>query len=148
EEAEQEADPLERYATNLNEKAREGAIDPLIGREKELARMILVLARRRKNNPLLVGDDGVGKTDIVEGLDAKIVKGDVPKALEGAEVFALDMGTLLAGTKFRGDFETRMKGVIKALQKRPGSILFVDELHTVVGAGAVSGGTVDASNLL
>jgi ATP-dependent Clp protease ATP-binding subunit ClpA len=147
-ETEGEADPLERYATNLNQRARDGLIDPLIGRQKELQRMILVLARRRKNNPLLVGDAGVGKTAIVEGLAAKIVQGEVPDALKDAEVFSLDMGTLLAGTKFRGDFETRMKGIIKALQRRPGSILFVDELHTVVGAGAVSGGTVDASNLL
>src|SRR5690606_652194 len=141
-------EPLKRFAVDLNERAREGKIDPLIGREKELRRAIQVLARRRKNNPLFVGDAGVGKTAIVEGLASKIVAGDVPKQLSNAVVYALDMGALLAGTKFRGEFEGRMKAVIQSLEDRPGSILFVDELHTVVGAGAAGGGTVDASNLL
>ena len=139
---------LKRFAVDLNQRAREGKIDPLIGRDKELRRAIQVLARRRKNNPLLVGDAGVGKTAIVEGLAAKIVAGDTPSQLSNAVVYALDMGALLAGTKFRGDFEARMKGVINELEQQPGSILFVDELHTVVGAGAAGGGTVDASNLL
>lgn len=141
-------DPLTRFTVNLNEKAEEGAIDPLIGREKEIRRAIQVLARRRKNNALFVGDAGVGKTAIVEGLAKKIVAGEVPDALKDAEVFALDMGALLAGTKYRGDFENRMKGVIKALEDRTDAILFVDEIHTVIGAGAAGGGTVDASNLL
>ena len=141
-------EPLKRFAVDLNERAREGKIDPLIGREKELRRAIQVLARRRKNNPLFVGDAGVGKTAIVEGLASKIVAGEVPKQLSNAVVYALDMGALLAGTKFRGEFEGRMKAVIQSLEERPGSILFVDELHTVVGAGAAGGGTVDASNLL
>jgi ATP-dependent Clp protease ATP-binding subunit ClpA len=139
---------LERFAVDLNQRAREGKIDPLIGREKELRRAIQVLARRRKNNPLLVGDAGVGKTAIVEGLAAKIVAGETPPQLADAVVYSLDMGSLLAGTKFRGDFEARMKSIISELEERPGSILFVDELHTVVGAGAAGGGTVDASNLL
>ncbi len=143
-----EKDPLARYASNLNERAKEGQIEPLVGREKELRRAIQVLARRKKNNPLFVGDAGVGKTAIVEGLAQKIVNQDVPKPLEGAEIFAIDMGSLVAGTKFRGDFENRVKAVLKALEKRPGAILFVDELHTVVGAGAASGGTLDAANLL
>ncbi|MEN9579000.1 MAG: hypothetical protein RJA70_2009, partial [Pseudomonadota bacterium] len=141
-------DPLERFTVNLNERAKEGAIDPLIGREKEVQRAIQVLARRRKNNPLFVGDAGVGKTAIVEGLASQIVGKKVPSALQGSEVFALDMGALLAGTKYRGDFEGRMKAVIKALEARAGSILFIDEIHTVIGAGAAGGGTVDASNLL
>ncbi len=140
--------PLERFTVNLNERAAEGQIDPLIGRDKELRRAIQVLARRRKNNPLFVGDAGVGKTAIVEGLATKIVAKEVPVQLQDAEVFALDMGALLAGTKFRGDFEERMKGVMRELEQRQGAILFVDELHTVVGAGAAGGGTVDASNLL
>lgn len=143
-----EKDPLERFTVNLNQRARDGAIDPLIGREKEVLRAIQVLARRRKNNPLFVGDAGVGKTAIVEGLASKIVGKQVPAALYDCEVFALDMGALLAGTKYRGDFESRMKAVIKALDGRPGSILFIDEIHTVIGAGAAGGGTVDASNLL
>ncbi len=141
-------EPLRRFAVDLNERAREGRIDPLIGREKEVRRAIQILARRRKNNPLFVGDAGVGKTAIVEGLASKIVAGEVPKQLSNAVVYALDMGALLAGTKFRGEFEGRMKAVIQALEERPGSILFVDELHTVIGAGAAGGGTVDASNLL
>ncbi len=139
---------LKRFAVDLNERARQGKIDPLIGREKELRRTIQILARRRKNNPLLVGDAGVGKTAIVEGLAAKIVANDVPKQLRNAVVYSLDMGALLAGTKFRGDFEARMKAVINELEAQDGSILFVDEMHTVVGAGAAGGGTVDASNLL
>ncbi len=139
---------LERFAVDLNQRAREGKIDPLIGRDKELRRTIQVLARRRKNNPLFVGDAGVGKTAIVEGLAAKIVAGEIPAQLANAVVYSLDMGSLLAGTKFRGDFEARMKGIISELEERPGAILFVDELHTVVGAGAAGGGTVDASNLL
>ncbi|HEX2732941.1 MAG TPA: ATP-dependent Clp protease ATP-binding subunit ClpA [Polyangiaceae bacterium] len=140
--------PLERFAVNLNERAQRGELDPLIGRQKELQRAIQVLARRRKNNPLFVGDAGVGKTAIVEGLASKIVAKDVPAPLLGAKVYSLDMGALLAGTKFRGDFEERLKGVMRALEEQPGSILFIDELHTVVGAGAAGGGTVDASNLL
>ncbi len=143
-----DADPLERYTVNLNERALAGDIEPLIGREKELRRAIQVLSRRRKNNPLFVGDAGVGKTAIVEGLAARIVSEDVPKPLFGAEIFALDLGTLLAGTKFRGDFENRIKAVLKALQAREHAILFIDEMHTVIGAGATSGGTLDASNLL
>src|SRR5690606_38141353 len=143
-----EQDALTRYAVNLNERARAGEIETLVGREKELRRTIQVLARRRKNNPLLVGDAGVGKTAIVEGLAARIVAGETPQQLASAVVYSLDMGALLAGTKFRGDFEARMKAIISELESQPGSILFVDELHTVVGAGAAGGGTVDASNLL
>ncbi|HMJ13617.1 MAG TPA: Clp protease N-terminal domain-containing protein, partial [Polyangiaceae bacterium] len=141
-------DPLAKFAVNLNERARAGEIEPLIGRERELRRAIQVLSRRKKNNPLFVGDAGVGKTAIVEGLAAKIAANDVPKPLENAEIYALDMGSLLAGTKFRGDFENRVKAVLKELGKRPGAVLFVDELHTVIGAGAASGGTLDAANLL
>jgi ATP-dependent Clp protease ATP-binding subunit ClpA len=141
-------DPLAAYTMNLNKEAAEGRIDPLVGRENEINRAIQVLARRRKNNPLLIGDAGVGKTAIVEGLAQKIHKGEVPKPLENAVVYALDMGALLAGTKFRGDFENRIKAVIKALEKQPGSVLFIDEIHTIIGAGATSGGTMDASNLL
>jgi ATP-dependent Clp protease ATP-binding subunit ClpA len=145
---EADSDPLARFAVNLNERAQKGEIEPLVGREKEVRRAIQVLARRRKNNPLFVGDSGVGKTAIVEGLASKIVAGEVPDAIKSAVIYALDMGTLVAGTKFRGDFESRIKGVLKALEKREGSILFVDEMHTVVGAGAASGGTLDAANLL
>ncbi len=141
-------DPLAKFTRNLNEAAENGEIDPLIGREKEIRRAIQVLARKKKNNPLFVGDAGVGKTAIVEGLAAKLAVGDVPKPLREAVIFALDMGSLVAGTKFRGDFENRVKAVLRALDKKPGSILFVDELHTVIGAGAASGGTLDASNLL
>jgi ATP-dependent Clp protease ATP-binding subunit ClpA len=143
-----EKDPLARFAVNLNERAEAGDIEPLVGREKELRRAIQVLSRRKKNNPMFVGDAGVGKTAIVEGLAAKIAAGEVPKPLENAVIYALDMGSLLAGTKFRGDFENRVKAVLKALEKRPGSVLFVDELHTVIGAGAASGGTMDAANML
>jgi ATP-dependent Clp protease ATP-binding subunit ClpA len=145
---EKDGDPLERFANNLNQRAKDGAIDPLVGRASEIARVIQVLSRRRKNNPLLVGDAGVGKTAIAEGLAARIVSGEVPRALSSSVVYALDIGALLAGTKYRGDFENRMKAVIRALQKDENSILFIDEMHTVIGAGAASGGTVDASNLL
>ncbi|MFO0756121.1 MAG: ATP-dependent Clp protease ATP-binding subunit ClpA [Byssovorax sp.] len=141
-------DPLAAYTLNLNKESAEGRIDPLVGRENEVSRAIQILARRRKNNPLLIGDAGVGKTAIVEGLAQKIQKGDAPKPLLGSTVYALDMGALLAGTKFRGDFENRIKAVLKALEKQPGSILFIDEIHTIIGAGATSGGTMDASNLL
>jgi ATP-dependent Clp protease ATP-binding subunit ClpA len=143
-----EQNPLERFAMNLNERAKAGDVEPLVGREKELRRAIQVLARRRKNNPLFVGDAGVGKTAIVEGLAARISEGKVPKPLENAVIYSLDMGALLAGTKFRGDFENRVKAVLKALSQEPGAILFIDEMHTVIGAGATSGGTMDASNLL
>ena len=141
-------DPLAVYCVDLNQKAKEGFVDPLIGRDAEVDRAIQILARRRKNNPLFIGDAGVGKTAIVEGIALRIVEGKVPEALAGAHLFSLDMGALLAGTKFRGDFEERFKAVVSALEKRPGSVLFIDELHTVMGAGAVSGGTMDASNLL
>src|SRR5690606_33617356 len=122
--------------------------EPLVGREKELRRAIQVLARRRKNNPLFVGDAGVGKTAIVEGLAARVVEGEVPEPLQSAVIYALDMGALLAGTKFRGDFENRVKAVLKQLEDLPGAVLFVDEMHTVIGAGAASGGTMDAANML
>jgi len=141
-------DPLAEYCVNLNQKALENKIDPLIGRESEVHRTIQVLSRRRKNNPIYVGDPGVGKTAIAEGLALKIQRGEVPNVLKNAEVYMLDMGSLIAGTKYRGEFEERMKAVIKALQKKPGVILFIDEIHTIVGAGAVSGGAMDASNIL
>src|SRR5918911_1696822 len=141
-------DALEAYCINLNKKAREGKIDPLIGRESEISRTIQVLCRRQKNNPLFVGDAGVGKTAIAEGLARRIVHGEVPDVLKGATVFSLDMGTLLAGTRYRGDFEERLKQVIKELEAYPGAIMFIDEIHTVIGAGATSGGAMDASNLL
>ena len=147
-ESEPGTDALAKFATNLNERAKAGEIEPLVGREKEIQRAIQVLCRRKKNNPLFVGDAGVGKTAIVEGLAAKISAEAVPKPLAGAEIYALDMGALLAGTKFRGDFENRVKAVLKQLAKREGAILFVDEMHTVIGAGAASGGTLDAANLL
>ena len=139
---------LEAYCVNLNEKARAGKVDPLIGRMQEVERAIQVLCRRSKNNPLLVGDPGVGKTAIAEGLARKIVTGDVPEVLSGATIFSLDMGTLLAGTRYRGDFEERVKQVVKELESHPNAILFIDEIHTVIGAGATSGGAMDASNLL
>src|SRR6184192_827654 len=141
-------DALEAYCINLNKKAREGRIDPLIGRDNEINRTIQVLCRRQKNNPLFVGDAGVGKTAIAEGLARRIVHGEVPDVLRNATVFALDMGTLLAGTRYRGDFEERLKQVIKELEAYPGAIMFIDEIHTVIGAGATSGGAMDASNLL
>jgi ATP-dependent Clp protease ATP-binding subunit ClpA len=141
-------DPLKAYTVNLNEEAGKSRIDPLVGRENEVARIVQILARRKKNNPLLVGDAGVGKTAIAEGLALKIVRGEVPKALMGSTVYSLDMGALLAGTRFRGDFEERIKQTIKAIQKIDKAILFIDEIHTIVGAGATSGGSMDASNLL
>lgn len=141
-------DPLAQWAVNLNERAKSGKIDPLIGREEEIERCVQVLCRRRKNNPLLVGDPGVGKTAIAEGIAWKIEQGDIPAPMKNAVIYSLDMGSLLAGTKFRGDFEQRLKGVIKAIRKKPNAILFIDEIHTVIGAGQVSGGTMDASNLL
>ncbi|RLQ87941.1 ATP-dependent Clp protease ATP-binding subunit ClpA [Notoacmeibacter ruber] len=141
-------DALTAYCVNLNEKARDGKIDPLIGRKSEIDRTIQVLCRRSKNNPLYVGDPGVGKTAIAEGLAKRIVEGDVPEVLAEDTVFSLDMGTLLAGTRYRGDFEERLKQVVKELEEFPGAILFIDEIHTVIGAGATSGGAMDASNLL
>jgi len=148
EENKKKADALDAYCVNLNEKAKKGKIDPLIGRDSEIARTIQVLCRRQKNNPLFVGDPGVGKTAIAEGLAKRIVEGDVPDVLAGSTIFSLDMGTLLAGTRYRGDFEERLKQVVKEIEEYPGSILFIDEIHTVIGAGATSGGAMDASNLL
>jgi len=141
-------DALTAYCVNLNQKAKVGKIDPLIGRTNEINRTIQILCRRSKNNPLYVGDPGVGKTAIAEGLAKRIVEGDVPGVLLNATIFALDMGTLLAGTRYRGDFEERLKQVVKELEEYPGAILFIDEIHTVIGAGATSGGAMDASNLL
>jgi len=140
--------PLDQYATDLNAAALAGRIDPLIGREHEVERVIQVLCRRRKNNPLLVGEAGVGKTAIAEGLAWRITRGEVPEVLQAAQVFSLDMGALLAGTKYRGDFEQRLKGVLKQIRGNPDAILFIDEIHTLIGAGSASGGTLDASNLL
>jgi ATP-dependent Clp protease ATP-binding subunit ClpA len=148
EEPKKKGDALDNYCVNLNKKARDGKIDPLIGRESEINRTIQVLCRRQKNNPLFVGDPGVGKTAIAEGLARRIVHGEVPDVLKNATVFALDMGTLLAGTRYRGDFEERLKQVIKEIEAYPGAIMFIDEIHTVIGAGATSGGAMDASNLL
>jgi ATP-dependent Clp protease ATP-binding subunit ClpA len=142
------SDALEAYCVNLNQKAKDGRIDPLIGREIEVNRTIQVLCRRTKNNPLYVGDPGVGKTAIAEGLARRIVNGDVPDVLKNATIFGLDMGALLAGTRYRGDFEERLKAVVKELEATEGAILFIDEIHTVIGAGATSGGSMDASNLL
>src|SRR5690606_18954944 len=139
---------LENFTQNLNQQALVGKIDPLIGREKEVERVIQTLCRRRKNNPLLVGEAGVGKTAIAEGLARRIVEDRVPDILKGAQVYALDMGALLAGTKYRGDFEQRLKAVLKQLREADNAILFIDEIHTLIGAGAASGGTLDASNLL
>ena len=146
--SDQQKSPLELYALDLNAEARLGRIDPLIGREAEVERVIQVLCRRRKNNPLLVGEAGVGKTAIAEGLARRIVKSEVPEVLTDAQVYALDMGALLAGTKYRGDFEQRLKAVLKSLQDNPNAVLFIDEIHTLIGAGSASGGTLDASNLL
>ncbi|MPS49428.1 ATP-dependent Clp protease ATP-binding subunit ClpA [Methylobacillus sp.] len=150
-EAEADSSPssaLENYTQNLNQQVLAGKIDPLIGRAQELERVIQTLCRRRKNNPLLVGEAGVGKTAIAEGLARRIVEGNVPEVLENAVIYSLDMGALLAGTKYRGDFEQRLKAVMKKLADQPGAILFIDEIHTLIGAGAASGGTLDASNLL
>ncbi|MGI9402259.1 MAG: ATP-dependent Clp protease ATP-binding subunit ClpA [Rhizobiaceae bacterium] len=141
-------DALDAYCINLNKKAKSGRIDPLIGRELEVNRTIQILCRRSKNNPLYVGDPGVGKTAIAEGLAKRIVEGDVPEVLKECTIYALDMGTLLAGTRYRGDFEERLKQVIKEVEEQPGAIMFIDEIHTVIGAGATSGGAMDASNLL
>ncbi len=141
-------DALEVYCINLNDKARDGRIDPLIGRGKEIDRTIQVLCRRQKNNPLFVGDPGVGKTAIAEGLARKVVRGEVPDVLSNATIFQLDMGALLAGTRYRGDFEERLKAVMREIEAYPGAIMFIDEIHTVIGAGATSGGAMDASNLL
>ncbi len=141
-------DPLSRFTTNLNEKALEGKIDPLIGRMAEIERIVQILCRRGKNNPILVGDAGVGKTAVVEGLALKVVNKDVPEILKDMLIYALDMGALLAGTKFRGDFEERLKAVVSRLKKKNNSVLFIDEIHTIIGAGSTSGGTMDASNLL
>jgi ATP-dependent Clp protease ATP-binding subunit ClpA len=146
--AKKKADALEAYCVNLNEKAKKGKIDPLIGREAEISRTIQILCRRQKNNPLFVGEPGVGKTAIAEGLAKRIVDGDVPEVLAKSTIFALDMGTLLAGTRYRGDFEERLKQVVKEIEEYPGAIMFIDEIHTVIGAGATSGGAMDASNLL
>jgi ATP-dependent Clp protease ATP-binding subunit ClpA len=146
--AEGEPNPLDSYATNLNQEAAEGRIDPLIGRMPEVERVSQILARRRKNNPLLVGESGVGKTAIAEGLAKLIVDEQVPEVLKGSVVYSLDLGSLLAGTKYRGDFEKRLKGLLAELKKRDKAILFIDEIHTIIGAGAASGGVMDASNLL
>jgi ATP-dependent Clp protease ATP-binding subunit ClpA len=147
-EAESETSALEKYATNLNQRAMEGKIDPLIGRDIEIERTVQILCRRRKNNPLYVGDAGVGKTALAEGLARLITEERVPDVLRDATIYALDMGTLIAGTKYRGDFEKRLKAVIREVRDDPGAILFIDEIHTVIGAGATSGGVMDASNLI
>lgn len=141
-------DALAAFCTNLVKNAQEGRIDPIIGRENELERVVHILSRRRKNNPILVGDAGVGKTAIAEGLAYQIVKGEVPANLKDTSIYALDMGTLTAGTRYRGDFEERLKGIIEAARNNPSTVLFIDEIHTVIGAGAVSGGSLDASNML
>src|SRR5687768_9300191 len=148
EDAPAHADPLEAYATGLIDREAAGKIDPLIGRRLELERMIQVLCRRRKNNPLLVGEPGVGKTALAEGLALRIQSGDVPDVLKGAKVYALDLGALLAGTRYRGDFEERVKQVLESLGRESNAILFIDEIHSLVGAGAASGGAMDAGNLL
>ncbi|MBC7514366.1 MAG: ATP-dependent Clp protease ATP-binding subunit ClpA [Herminiimonas sp.] len=147
-EGQQKESPLDQFTQNLNKLAGEGKIDPLIGREAEVERVIQTLCRRRKNNPLLVGEAGVGKTAIAEGLAWRVTQGDVPEILQNAVVYSLDMGALLAGTKYRGDFEQRLKAVLKQLKDNPNGILFIDEIHTIIGAGSASGGTLDASNLL
>ena len=146
--AEEANDPLTKYTVNLNEEAKLGKIDPLIGREKELERTIQTLCRRRKNNPLLVGEAGVGKTAIAEGLALKIIEGNVPDVLEGTTIYSLDMGSLVAGTKYRGDFEKRLKGLVNQLKTLDNSILFIDEIHTIIGAGSASGSVMDASNMI
>lgn len=147
-ESESSKSPLEAYASNLNQLAKEGKIDPLIGRAHEVERTVQILCRRRKNNPLFVGEAGVGKTALAEGLAKRIVDGEVPEILNDSTIYSLDLGALLAGTKYRGDFEKRLKAVLSELDKRPGSILFIDEIHTIIGAGAASGGAMDASNLI
>jgi ATP-dependent Clp protease ATP-binding subunit ClpA len=147
-EGQQKETPLDQFTQNLNKQALAGQIDPLIGREEEIDRVIQILCRRRKNNPLLVGEAGVGKTAIAEGLAWRVTQGDVPEVLQKAVVYSLDMGALLAGTKYRGDFEQRLKAVLKQLKDNPNTILFIDEIHTIIGAGSASGGTLDASNLL
>ena len=144
----QTGDPLKLFAVNLNERAEKGEIDPLIGRGPELERTVQILCRRRKNNPLFVGEPGVGKTAIAEGLALRITKKEAPAVLKDAVIWSLDMGAVLAGTKYRGEFEQRLKAVVTALLAKPDAILFIDEIHTIVGAGAVSGGTMDASNIL
>ena len=143
-----EAQPLDNYTTNLNQRAMQGLIDPLIGRDDEVERTVQILCRRRKNNPLLVGEAGVGKTALAEGLAKRIVDKEVPDVLLDSTIFSLDLGSLVAGTKYRGDFEKRLKGVLKQLKQRPGAILFIDEIHTIIGAGSASGGVMDASNLI
>ena len=148
EDGEKQSSPLEAYATNLNEQAKKGLVDPLVGRDKEVERVIQILSRRRKNNPLLVGESGVGKTAIAEGLAKLIVDGQVPDVIKDSTVHALDLGALLAGTKYRGDFEKRLKALLNELKETPNQILFIDEIHTIIGAGAASGGVMDASNLL
>lgn len=141
-------EPLAAYTVNLNEEVRAGRIDPLIGRQAEMERVLQILCRRRKNNPLLVGEAGVGKTALAEGLAYLIEQGEVPEVLARATVFALDMGALLAGAKYRGDFEARLKAVLKELAAVPDAVLFVDEIHTIIGAGSAQGSTMDAGNLL
>lgn len=148
EDGEKQASALESYATNLNEQAKNGLIDPLVGRDSEVERVIQTLSRRRKNNPLLVGESGVGKTAIAEGLAKLIVDGQVPDVIKESTVHALDLGALLAGTKYRGDFEKRLKALLNELKETPDQVLFIDEIHTIIGAGAASGGVMDASNLL
>ena len=143
-----EESPLEKYSTNLNESVKQGLIDPIIGRDWELTRSLEILSRRRKNNPLLVGEPGVGKTAVAEGIAYKIINNDIPEILENAVVYSLDMGALLAGTRYRGDFEKRFKALLTALEEEENAILFIDEIHTIVGAGAVQGGAMDASNLM
>ncbi|NOQ87562.1 MAG: ATP-dependent Clp protease ATP-binding subunit ClpA [Gammaproteobacteria bacterium] len=143
-----ESQPLENYTINLNQRAMQGLIDPLIGRDDEVERTVQILCRRRKNNPLLVGEAGVGKTALAEGLAKRIVDKEVPEVLLDSTIFSLDLGSLVAGTKYRGDFEKRLKGVLKQLKQRPGAILFIDEIHTIIGAGSASGGVMDASNLI
>jgi len=141
--------PLEQFATNLNAKAKQGKIDPLIGRDQEVERTVQILCRRRKNNPLFVGESGVGKTAIAEGLAKRIVDKEVPAVLSESVIYALDLGALVAGTKYRGDFEKRLKALLNQLEKEDGNaILFIDEIHTIIGAGAASGGAMDASNLI
>ena len=148
EQDEEDVNPLTMFTLNLNEQARKDKIDPLIGREDEITRTVQVLCRRTKNNPIFVGDAGVGKTAIAEGLAKKIVDEDIPEVLQDCTIYSLDMGALLAGTKYRGDFEDRLKSVVRELQQDEGAILFIDEIHTVIGAGSASGTTLDASNIL